>query len=146
MAVLSALEYDPKAVTTHIEAVSTYVGDEYAPLRQYAISILDEQQHLPQNTLDYIAIRLYNPKEGRIIRNRILRILTENSYWIQFLRSRSTKIQEQTGEFQQLVDIGLALVKHQGLETAIIAVFSTWLLLPNLKPDCYQPGCSMYFP
>ncbi|KAJ3547446.1 hypothetical protein NM208_g1508 [Fusarium decemcellulare] len=124
MAVLSALKEDPEAVATHIEAISTCVDVEYSPLRQHAIDIISEQKHLPQNTLERIAIRLCRPKEERIVRDKILRILTDNSYWIHFLRARSTETQKQGGEPQQLVDIGLAIVEQQDLEAATIAVLA----------------------
>ncbi|KAF5596779.1 NACHT LRR and PYD domain protein [Fusarium subglutinans] len=122
----SALSDHPEIIATHIEAISAILDSADTSLRWRTVVRLSRQKNLPQSTLDRMAKFLCRPEEARVARERILDILTAESYWAKYLTLKATEDQggEKRRDDVDLVQTGLKLIEDDYLETAAIATLA----------------------
>ncbi|KAF4500245.1 NACHT, LRR and PYD domains-containing 3 [Fusarium agapanthi] len=125
-AVLSALSDHPEIIATYIEAISTILDFDDASLRWRTIVRLSGQKNLPQPTLDRMAKFLCRPEEARVARERVLDILTAESYWAKYLTLKATEDEggEKRRDGVDILRTGLKLIEYDDLENAAIATLA----------------------
>ncbi|KAG7411182.1 hypothetical protein Forpe1208_v009937 [Fusarium oxysporum f. sp. rapae] len=125
--ILSALNDYPKIIATYIEAISTILDSDDAGLRWRTMVRLSGQKNLPQSTLDRMAKFLCRPDETRLARERVLEILTAESYWTKYLTLKAKEDEggEKLGDDSvDLVQTGLKLIEYGDPENAAIATLA----------------------
>ncbi|KAF5676980.1 NACHT LRR PYD domain-containing protein [Fusarium circinatum] len=122
----SALSNHPEIIATHIEAISAILDSDDASLRRRTMVRLSGQKNLPQSTLDRMAKFLCRPEEARVARERVLDILTAESYWEKYLALKAAE--DEGGEKRRddidIVQTGLKLIEDDDLENAAIAILA----------------------
>ncbi|EXK95469.1 hypothetical protein FOQG_04037 [Fusarium oxysporum f. sp. raphani 54005] len=125
--ILSALNDYPEIIASYVEAISTILDSEDASLRWRTMVRLSGQKNLPQSTLDRMAKFLCRPDETRLARERVLEILTAESYWTKYLTLKAKEDEggEKLGDDSvDLVQTGLKLIEYGNLENAAIATLA----------------------
>ncbi|KAK2928297.1 Armadillo-like helical [Fusarium oxysporum f. sp. vasinfectum] len=125
--ILSALNDYPEIIASYIEAISTILDSDDASLRWRTMVRLSGQKNLPQSTLDRMAKFLCRPDETRLARERVLEILTAESYWTKYLTLKAKEDEggEKLGDDSvDLVQTGLKLIEYGNLENAAIATLA----------------------
>ncbi|KAI7770595.1 hypothetical protein LZL87_002966 [Fusarium oxysporum] len=125
--ILSALNDYPTIIATYIEAISTILDSDDAALRWRTMVRLSGQKNLPQSTLDRMAKFLCRPDETRLARERVLEILTAESYWTKYLTLKAKEDEggEKLGDDSvDLVQTGLKLIEYGDPENATIVTLA----------------------
>ncbi|KAF5586712.1 NACHT LRR PYD domain-containing protein [Fusarium pseudocircinatum] len=124
--ILSALNDYPDIIATYIESISTVLDSDDASLRWRTIVRLSGQKNLPQSTLDRMARFLYRSEESRVARERVLDILTAESYWEKYLTLKATEDEggEKRRDYVDLVQTGLELMEYEDPENVAIATLA----------------------
>ncbi|KAG5755620.1 hypothetical protein H9Q70_001767 [Fusarium xylarioides] len=124
--ILSALKDYPDIIATYMESISTILDSDDASLRWRTMVRFSGQKNLPQSTLDRMAKFLCRSEEAHVARERVLDILTVESYWIKYLALKATEDEggEKRGDDVNLAHTGLKLIEYEDPENAAIATLA----------------------
>ncbi|RKL46985.1 hypothetical protein BFJ72_g2722 [Fusarium proliferatum] len=124
--ILSALSDYPAIIAAYIESISTILDSDDASLRWRTMVRLSRQKNLPQSTLDRMAKFLCRSEETRVSREKVLDILTAESYWEKYLTLKATEDQcsEKRRDGVDLVQTGLKLIEYEEPEDVGIAILA----------------------
>ncbi|KAF5570594.1 NACHT LRR PYD domain-containing protein [Fusarium phyllophilum] len=124
--ILSALKDYPEIIATYMESISTILDSDDASLRWRTMVRFSGQKNLPQSTLDRMAKFLCKAEEARVARERVLDILTAESYWAKYLTLKATEDEggEKRRDNVDLVQTGLKLIEYEDPENVAIATLA----------------------